>query len=183
MGDRRAANRRLMEKMAASAAQPEIERFQLSAKRFMAGTVPLPHFLREFRRTFGCGDSAAEILTGLHALLPSNSDAAAKLQSAIDANSQQQQQQQLLLQHDRQPKHQHGEELGATSLPLPPPAIPRTVRSPCCLVWLRKDMRVADNPALLAASKRDGGATLVLPIYIDDTAAENPWPVGGAQRV
>ncbi|MBX3735400.1 MAG: deoxyribodipyrimidine photo-lyase [Candidatus Didemnitutus sp.] len=46
------------------------------------------------------------------------------------------------------------------------------------IVWFRQDLRLQDNPALLAAVQR--GA--VLPVYILDDAGEERWPMGGASR-
>jgi deoxyribodipyrimidine photo-lyase len=46
------------------------------------------------------------------------------------------------------------------------------------LVWFRQDLRIADNPALLAAARR--GA--VIPLYILDDTREGSWSLGGAQR-
>ncbi|MFZ9683751.1 MAG: deoxyribodipyrimidine photo-lyase, partial [Cephaloticoccus sp.] len=47
------------------------------------------------------------------------------------------------------------------------------------LVWFRRDLRVADNPALHAA---ESSGAPVVPIYIRDDAAESDWPDGGASR-
>jgi len=47
------------------------------------------------------------------------------------------------------------------------------------LVWFRQDLRLADNPALIAAQRR-GGA--IVPVYILDEAGEGDWPAGGASR-
>ena len=45
------------------------------------------------------------------------------------------------------------------------------------IVWFRQDLRLADQPALLAAI---AGGARVLPVYVlDDTIA---WPLGGASR-
>jgi deoxyribodipyrimidine photo-lyase len=46
------------------------------------------------------------------------------------------------------------------------------------IVWFRQDLRLQDNPALLAAASR--GA--VLPVYILDDAGDGRWPMGGASR-
>lgn len=46
------------------------------------------------------------------------------------------------------------------------------------IVWFRQDLRLQDNPALLAAVSR--GA--VLPVYILDDAGEGRWASGGASR-
>ena len=47
------------------------------------------------------------------------------------------------------------------------------------IVWFRQDLRLQDNPALLAAVRR--GAPVV-PVYIWDEAGEGHWPAGGASR-
>ncbi len=47
------------------------------------------------------------------------------------------------------------------------------------LVWLRRDLRLADNPALAEAAARGP----VLPVYIHAPDEEAPWAPGGAQRV
>ncbi len=47
------------------------------------------------------------------------------------------------------------------------------------IVWLRADLRLADNPALHAAAVRGGPVT---PLYIQDDAAAGAWPPGAAQR-
>lgn len=46
------------------------------------------------------------------------------------------------------------------------------------IVWFRQDLRLQDNPALLAAAQR--GA--VLPVYVLDDAGEGRWPMGAASR-
>ncbi|HWQ92116.1 MAG TPA: deoxyribodipyrimidine photo-lyase [Clostridia bacterium] len=48
-----------------------------------------------------------------------------------------------------------------------------------CLVWLRQDLRTADNPALAAASARGGK---VIPIYVWAPEEEGDWPPGGAAK-
>ncbi len=45
------------------------------------------------------------------------------------------------------------------------------------LLWFRKDLRLADNPALAAALARGGP---VWPVFIYDEAGEGRWPLGGA---
>lgn len=45
------------------------------------------------------------------------------------------------------------------------------------LLWLRQDLRLADQPALAAAAKGR-----VLPVYILDDDAAGDWAAGGAQR-
>ncbi|TVQ29769.1 MAG: deoxyribodipyrimidine photo-lyase [Geminicoccaceae bacterium] len=47
---------------------------------------------------------------------------------------------------------------------------------PTTLVWFRQDLRLADNPALVEATKR--GA--VQPVYIHDQSSPGPWRPGGA---
>ncbi len=46
------------------------------------------------------------------------------------------------------------------------------------LVWLRLDLRLADNPALSAAIKRG----VVIPVFIHAPEEEAPWSPGGAAR-
>ncbi|MFZ4654330.1 MAG: deoxyribodipyrimidine photo-lyase, partial [Methylococcaceae bacterium] len=47
------------------------------------------------------------------------------------------------------------------------------------IVWFRKDLRLADQPAL--AKALDTSQQLV-PLYIDDWAEDNPWAMGSASR-
>ena len=47
------------------------------------------------------------------------------------------------------------------------------------LLWLRRDLRLADNPALLQAMS---GFERVLPIYIHAPEEESPWAPGAASR-
>jgi deoxyribodipyrimidine photo-lyase len=51
--------------------------------------------------------------------------------------------------------------------------------NPTTLVWLRDDLRVADNPALLKATER-GGSTVV--VYLFDEVSPGVRPIGGASR-
>ncbi|MSP88815.1 MAG: hypothetical protein EXQ92_08400 [Alphaproteobacteria bacterium] len=44
------------------------------------------------------------------------------------------------------------------------------------LLWFRRDLRLADNPAL----ERAAAMGPALPVFISDTT--EPWPPGGAQR-
>ncbi|MCP3733727.1 DNA photolyase family protein [Sphingomonas sp. RP10(2022)] len=46
------------------------------------------------------------------------------------------------------------------------------------LLWLRQDLRLHDQPALVAASHEGP----VIPVYILDDDAPGPWAIGGAQR-
>lgn len=47
------------------------------------------------------------------------------------------------------------------------------------IVWLRRDLRLADNPALLAASHNADG---VVPLYIHNPTEGQPWSMGSASR-
>jgi deoxyribodipyrimidine photo-lyase len=47
------------------------------------------------------------------------------------------------------------------------------------ILWFRQDLRLQDNPALLAAL---GRRAPVVPVYILDEAGEGSWPAGGASR-
>jgi deoxyribodipyrimidine photo-lyase len=51
--------------------------------------------------------------------------------------------------------------------------------APVSIVWLRRDLRLGDNPALAAALAR-GGA--VVPVFIWAPEEEAPWAPGGASR-
>ena len=46
------------------------------------------------------------------------------------------------------------------------------------LLWFRQDLRLSDNPALVAAAKRG----LVIPIYVLDDGVAGQWAMGGASR-
>jgi deoxyribodipyrimidine photo-lyase len=46
------------------------------------------------------------------------------------------------------------------------------------LLWFRRDLRLADNPALISALQ----SGLVIPVYIDDRQAQGAWPDGSASR-
>jgi deoxyribodipyrimidine photo-lyase len=46
------------------------------------------------------------------------------------------------------------------------------------LVWFRQDLRLADNPALIAAA----ASGHVLPVYVLDDDAHGAWTMGGASR-
>jgi len=50
-----------------------------------------------------------------------------------------------------------------------------------CIVWLRDDMRLQDNPALLRAV--EGEFDAVVPVFIDDVEDAGPYPLRGAARV
>ena len=47
------------------------------------------------------------------------------------------------------------------------------------LIWFRQDLRLQDNPALMAAIARGGP---IVPLYILDDVGEGRWPMGGASR-
>ena len=47
------------------------------------------------------------------------------------------------------------------------------------IVWFRQDLRLRDNPALEAASRRGGP---VIPVFVLDEAGEGRWPLGAASR-
>src|SRR5271156_3402778 len=47
------------------------------------------------------------------------------------------------------------------------------------LLWFRQDLRLADNPALLAAIRRGGP---VVPVFIWAPEEEGRWPPGAASR-
>jgi deoxyribodipyrimidine photo-lyase len=47
------------------------------------------------------------------------------------------------------------------------------------LLWFRQDLRLADNPALIAAAQRGGP---VIAAYVLDDAAAGDWAIGGAAR-
>lgn len=46
------------------------------------------------------------------------------------------------------------------------------------VVWLRDDLRLADNPALRRAL--DSGPSALIPLFVHDDADPNPWPLRGA---
>lgn len=45
------------------------------------------------------------------------------------------------------------------------------------IVWFRQDLRLKDNPALLAAHE---GGRPIIPIYILDDVNSDEWKMGGA---
>ena len=47
------------------------------------------------------------------------------------------------------------------------------------IVWIRRDLRIADNPALYHAAQTH---TPVLPVFIWSPEEESPWEMGGAQK-
>ena len=55
--------------------------------------------------------------------------------------------------------------------------------TPTTILWLRRDLRLGDNPALLAAAQtaRDRGGAL-LPVYVWEPPASRAWAPGGAAR-
>ena len=50
--------------------------------------------------------------------------------------------------------------------------------SPPVLLWFRQDLRLSDNPALVAAARKGP----VIPVYILDDEAADQWKRGGASR-
>ncbi len=54
-----------------------------------------------------------------------------------------------------------------------------TKNSTANILWLRQDLRLADNPALHAAGRRGGP---VVPLFIWAPDEEGAWPPGGASR-
>ena len=50
---------------------------------------------------------------------------------------------------------------------------------PSTLLWFRQDLRLQDNPALMAALAR---REAVIPVYVLDDAGDGVWPAGGASR-
>jgi deoxyribodipyrimidine photo-lyase len=47
------------------------------------------------------------------------------------------------------------------------------------IVWLRRELRLTDNAALMAAAERGDN---VIPVYIWSPAEDHPWEPGSAQR-
>jgi deoxyribodipyrimidine photo-lyase len=47
------------------------------------------------------------------------------------------------------------------------------------IVWVRRDLRLTDNPALHAACER---ARNVVVVYVDAQQDEQPWAPGAASR-
>ena len=62
--------------------------------------------------------------------------------------------------------------------PLQPVDRPMTESSPT-IVWFRRDLRLADNPALSAAVAR---GRAIVPVYISDDNDAGTWAPGGASR-
>ena len=54
-----------------------------------------------------------------------------------------------------------------------------TKKIPPTIVWLRRDLRIGDNPALHHAAKSDKP---VLIIYIDELKPDDPWSTGAASK-
>ena len=59
------------------------------------------------------------------------------------------------------------------------PAKQPRAAAPATLVWLRQDLRLGDNPALAAASRRGGP---VVPVFIWAPEEEGAWAPGSASR-
>ena len=49
----------------------------------------------------------------------------------------------------------------------------------CKIWWVRRDLRIDDNPALARAA---AGADALIPVFVASDADEGAWPLGGAQR-
>ena len=49
----------------------------------------------------------------------------------------------------------------------------------CKIWWVRRDLRLDDNPALARAAS---GADALIPVFVAGDADEGAWPLGGAQR-
>ena len=47
------------------------------------------------------------------------------------------------------------------------------------IIWFRRDLRLSDNPALLAAL---AGAQTIIPVYIHQDSVDLPWSIGSASR-
>jgi len=54
-----------------------------------------------------------------------------------------------------------------------------TGKTPAAIVWLRQDLRLADNPALQAACRHGGP---VVPVFVWAPEEEGAWPPGSASR-
>jgi len=53
------------------------------------------------------------------------------------------------------------------------------VAASATIVWLQRELRLADQPALAAAGRRGGP---IVPVYIDCPQCEGDWSLGGASR-
>lgn len=49
------------------------------------------------------------------------------------------------------------------------------INSAPVIVWFRRDLRLGDNPALATAAARGGS---IVPVFLPDACAENPWAPG-----
>lgn len=66
-----------------------------------------------------------------------------------------------------------------------PRSVPGTApgASPVTLIWLRRDLRLGDNPALLEAVRRAGGERgALLPVYVWEPRERRAWAPGAAAR-
>ena len=63
------------------------------------------------------------------------------------------------------------------------PTTGATAGAPPTILWLRRDLRLGDNPALLAAAEaaRERGGDL-LPVYVWEPRDRRAWAPGGAAR-
>ena len=55
----------------------------------------------------------------------------------------------------------------------------QAMKASSSIVWFRADLRLADNPALQAASQH---GSAVVPVFIHAPEEEAPWSPGGASR-
>lgn len=53
-----------------------------------------------------------------------------------------------------------------------------SVNQQTAIVWFRQDLRLHDNPALIAASQRGP----VIPVYVWSPESEGPWPLGAPSK-
>jgi deoxyribodipyrimidine photo-lyase len=72
-----------------------------------------------------------------------------------------------------------GNTLSAIADPLQNMTETRSTNGTPTLVWFRLDLRLADNPALLAAVDR---GQPIIPVFIWSPRDEKPWPPGAASR-
>ncbi len=59
------------------------------------------------------------------------------------------------------------------------PDLPWDLHDLPVLVWLRQDLRLTDNPALIAAAAQ---GRPIVPVCIRDEASAGDWAPGGASR-
>ncbi len=71
------------------------------------------------------------------------------------------------------------EVLGANVTYTPRKQLPALMEVQQTLVWLRRDLRVTDNPALYMAAARGGP---VIPVYVWAPEDEGDWSPGSAAK-